>query len=82
MKIAYYSGNTGEFIKVDEEKCNGCGDCKKFCTRNVWIEEGKIYKPKNLKMCVECFTCWNVCKFDAVLASEPKGGTGVKFAYG
>jgi ferredoxin-like protein FixX len=32
--------------------------------------------------CVECGACWNVCESDAVVFGEPRGGTGVKFAYG
>jgi NAD-dependent dihydropyrimidine dehydrogenase PreA subunit len=82
QKVDYYPGERGEFLKVDEEKCTGCGECAKFCPRNVWVKNGKTYRPKNLKNCVECFACWNVCEFDAVIAEEPKGGTGVRFTYG
>jgi ferredoxin-like protein FixX len=32
--------------------------------------------------CAECGACWNVCEADAVVFGEPKGGTGVRFAYG
>jgi MinD superfamily P-loop ATPase len=80
--IDYYPGETGEFVRVDEEKCTGCGLCAKFCQRSVWIKDGEIYRPKNLKDCVECGACWNVCNFDAVIFEEPKGGTGVRFALG
>lgn len=82
MKVDYYSGDTGDFIKVDEEKCTGCGECAKFCTRDVWKLDGVIYRPINLKLCVECGACWNVCSDDAVIFEEPKGGTGVRFSYG
>jgi geranylgeranyl reductase family protein len=82
MKVDYYEGDTGEFIKVDEEKCIGCGKCAQFCTRNVWVQEGKVYRPINLKACAECGACWNVCPEDAVIFGDPKGGTGVRFEYG
>lgn len=82
MKVDYYPGETGEFVRVDEEKCSGCGDCAKFCTRNVWVKDAQIYRPKNLKDCVECGACWNICDEDAVIFEEPKGGTGVRFTYG
>jgi len=82
MKVDYYSGDSGEFIKVIEEKCTGCGQCAKYCTRNVWIVDGKIYRPKNLKDCVECGACWNVCTVDAIIFGDPKGGTGVRFTHG
>lgn len=82
MIVDYYPGDTGEFIKVDEEKCTGCGLCAKFCTRDVWQQDGNVYRPSNLKQCVECGACWNVCEVDAVIFGEPVGGTGVKFSYG
>ena len=82
MKVEYYPGGTGEFIKVDKEKCTGCGLCATFCTRNVWKKEGSIYVPVNLKDCAECGACWNICPSDAVIFSEPKGGTGIRFTHG
>lgn len=82
MKVDYYSGERGEFIKVIEEKCTGCGQCAKFCTRDVWKADGKIYRPINLKDCVECGACWNICAADAIIFGDPKGGTGVKFTHG
>ena len=82
MKVEYYPGERGEFIKVDEGKCIGCGDCAKFCARDVWKKEGTIYRPTQLELCVECGTCWNICAADAVFFSEPNGGTGVRFFYG
>lgn len=82
MKVNYYPGDTGNFVRVVEEKCTGCGDCAKFCAREVWEADGKIYRPIHLKECVECGACWNVCDYDAVIFEEPKGGTGVRFSYG
>ncbi|MCF2141470.1 MAG: 4Fe-4S binding protein [Candidatus Lokiarchaeota archaeon] len=82
MKFRYYDGDPGEFIKVIEDKCTGCGQCAKFCTTRVWEKVGKIYKPINLSNCVECGACWNVCMADAIDFGEPHGGTGVKFSYG
>ena len=80
--IEYYLGETGEFIRVDTEKCTGCSLCAKYCPRGVWVKDGEIYRPKNLKDCVECGACWNICNFDAIIFGEPKGGTGVRFALG
>lgn len=82
MIVDYYPGDTGEFIKVNEEKCTGCGMCAKFCTRDVWQQDGSVYRPSNLKLCAECGACWNVCEFDAVIFGDPAGGTGVRFSYG
>jgi MinD superfamily P-loop ATPase len=82
MKVDYSSGETGEFLRVDENKCTGCGRCAMFCVRDVWVKQGSVYRPLDLKRCVECGACWNVCYYDAVIFGEPRGGTGVRFAYG
>ena len=82
MKVEYNPGQPGEFIRVDEEKCTGCGRCAVFCAREVWTKDGDIFRPSNLRDCVECGACWNVCEADAVIFGEPRGGTGVCFAYG
>ena len=82
MKVEYRPGERGEFIRVIEERCTGCGECAKFCTRDVWEKEGAVFRPRRLERCVECGACWNVCEPDAVVFGEPRGGTGVRFTYG
>ena len=82
LKLDYYRGQTGEFIKVHPERCTGCGRCALFCPRGVWVREGEIYRPRNLARCAECGACWNVCAADAVDFGEPRGGTGVRFSHG
>ena len=82
LVVEHYEGDTGEFIKVDEAKCTGCGLCAKICPTGVWQKVGDIYKPVNLKECMECGACWDVCAPDAIDYGEPRGGTGVRFRYG
>ena len=82
MKVAYNAGETGEFIRVDEDKCTACGRCATFCARDVWVKQGQVFRPVNLNSCVECGACWNVCESDAVIFEEPHGDTGVRFTYG
>jgi NAD-dependent dihydropyrimidine dehydrogenase PreA subunit len=82
LRLDYYPGTTGEFIKVREERCTGCGQCARFCPRGVWVQEGPLYRPRRLARCAECGACWNVCAADAVDYGEPRGGTGVRFRYG
>jgi NAD-dependent dihydropyrimidine dehydrogenase PreA subunit len=82
MKLDYLPGETGDFIRVDAEKCTGCGACARFCARGVWRADGAIYRPIDLKLCAECGACWNACSADAVIFGEPKGGTGVSFSFG
>ncbi|MGA2974356.1 MAG: 4Fe-4S binding protein [Spirochaetia bacterium] len=96
MKVSYAPGDTGAFLRVDESKCNGCGACARFCARGVWQkegavyrqegaddrQEGAIYRPLGLKLCAECGACWNACSQDAVIFTEPRGGTGIRFSFG
>lgn len=82
MKVIYAPGDTGAFLRVDESKCNGCGACARFCARGVWLREGAVYRPLGLKLCAECGACWNACVQDAVIFTEPRGGTGIRFSFG
>lgn len=81
LKMTREPGDTGEFIRVDEDKCTACGRCEKICGASVWVEDADagIFRPKNLSNCAECGACWDVCEPDAVIMEEPKGGTGVIF---
>ena len=82
MKVARYPGETGQFVRVDKERCTECGACARFCTTGVWRKNGHGYMPEQLDQCVECGACWNACAAGAVLFGEPKGGTGVRFTHG
>jgi nitroreductase/NAD-dependent dihydropyrimidine dehydrogenase PreA subunit len=51
-------------IKVDLEKCIGCGTCKSDCpTANIAIKDGKAVHGK---WCLECGHCTAVCPQKAV----------------
>ena len=39
MKVNYYPGETGEFIKVIEDKCTGCGRCIDNCLGDIDMRE-------------------------------------------
>jgi MinD superfamily P-loop ATPase len=80
--VEHYPGDTGEFVKVIEDKCTACGNCAAVCALGVWSPDGSIYKPSGIKKCGECGACWNVCGADAIDFNEPSGGTGVRFTYG
>jgi NAD-dependent dihydropyrimidine dehydrogenase PreA subunit len=82
MKVGYEPGDPGQFITVDERKCTGCGECARFCAREVWRADGAIFRPAGLARCAECGACWNICPADAVRLGEPRGGTGVRFSHG
>lgn len=74
--------DTSDFIKIDEERCTGCGNCVKVCMADVFHMEGKKAKVKSLDECNECAACWYVCVPEALTFSWPKGGTGFKFDWG
>jgi MinD superfamily P-loop ATPase len=82
MKVGYYPGDPGEFLGVDEARCNGCGACARFCARGVWQKAGAVYRPLRRELCAECGACWNCCPSEAAQFGEPRGGTGVRFSYG
>jgi NADH:ubiquinone oxidoreductase subunit F (NADH-binding)/(2Fe-2S) ferredoxin len=52
---------------VDEEKCNGCGRCRLVCPveaiEGAKKEIHKIFQDK----CIKCGTCFDRCKFDAII---------------
>jgi ferredoxin-like protein FixX len=75
---------TGDFIRCDEEKCNGCGLCVRVCSFNLWsVKEGKArLAPRYRELCLECAACWEICPTEAIDFSYPAGGTGVVFEYG
>ncbi len=63
-------------IKVESEKCSGCGECADFCPVDVFeIQNGKSVpvRPQN---CLGCGTCVAVCETKAIIITggslEPK----------
>ena len=55
-------------IKVDPEKCNGCGECEDFCLKYVYKvnEETKKAEPKRREHCIHCFICVDRCPKKAI----------------
>ena len=77
-------GDTGDFIQVDQEKCNGCGRCTIICIMNLWrLRDGVAHLAEDYQeKCVECAACYSVCDPDAISFQYPKGGTGIIFEQG
>lgn len=75
---------TGEFISIDNDKCNKCALCIRVCIANLW------HKKENLIMisedykdrCLECAACYQVCEPGAISFQYPSGGTGIIYERG
>lgn len=73
---------TGDFIKIDESKCIGCGYCLNVCLAECFEIVEKRARVKSLEKCMECASCWYVCPEDAIVFTWPLGGTGYKSDWG
>ncbi|MGN0092936.1 MAG: ferredoxin family protein [Methanobrevibacter sp.] len=55
------------YITVDENRCNGCGNCQEVCPkgRKIWKID-KIAHASNLQYCHVCMLCEMKCRRDAI----------------
>ena len=63
----YYYNSTKEYsdkLKIDREKCIGCGVCAKVCPmKNIEMKENKAVPGK---MCTVCYRCVNKCPTQSI----------------
>lgn len=64
-------------LKLDAERCFGCGMCREVCPRGVFeVRDGKA-QIIALNSCVECGACSLNCAFSALCVDA---GTGCAIA--
>ena len=73
---------TGDFIKINDEKCTGCANCIKVCLAGCFEIINQKARVTSLETCMECASCWYVCVEGAIDFSWPPGGTGYKSEWG
>lgn len=60
-------------IQLNEDKCQSCETCVKFCPTNaITVEEGEKAKIDK-ELCVGCGACVNVCGEDAIVLERDLG---------
>ena len=53
-------------LKLDMEKCTGCGMCTEVCPRAVLMVENRKALIVDLDACIECGACQRNCAFGAI----------------
>lgn len=63
----YFGGKTKQYsdrLKIDREKCVGCGKCAALCPmKNITVESGKAVAAGR---CTMCYRCLNACPKQAM----------------
>ena len=57
-------------IKVDNEKCAGCGECVDVCLEEVYELQDEESVPVNVEECSGCESCVEVCGQEAINIME------------
>lgn len=71
MRLRYL--NNVATLRLDAEKCVGCGMCVNVCPHQVFeIHEGKA-EIADLDGCMECGACLKNCAFSAISVSPGVG---------
>ncbi len=82
--VFHKEGDTGDFIKYEREKCDGCRMCVLVCAAGLWsVKDGKAQLASRYgERCMECAACWDICEREAIDFSYPASGTGITIKYG
>ena len=72
MKKYYYLKNVAT-LKLDENKCNGCGLCIQVCPHAVFTISEKKAKIIDFNACMECGACALNCPVEALTVQAGVG---------
>jgi ferredoxin-like protein FixX len=83
-KLVKRISGTGDFISIDNQKCNLCGRCLIICVMNLWKKrDDTVYIVDDYtSQCLECAACAQVCESDAIQFRFPAGGSGIVIEQG
>ena len=77
MKTLQYLKNVCS-LKLDSERCTGCGVCITVCPHAVFYLEGKKVKIGDINDCMECGACALNCRYGALSVKSGVGcATGI-----
>ncbi|MEW6442167.1 MAG: 4Fe-4S dicluster domain-containing protein [bacterium] len=57
-------------IKIDKEKCTGCGECVDICPSSVLELVDAKCEPTNIDDCVGCESCVETCPDSLIKVTE------------
>lgn len=64
-------------LRLDKEKCTGCGTCTEVCPHNVLAIKNKKALIRDKDACMECGACAKNCPFSAISVDA---GVGCAYA--
>lgn len=60
-------------LKLEDDKCIGCGICSTVCPHNVLSIENRKAVIINKDNCIECGACMNNCRPKAITVTQGVG---------
>lgn len=71
MKLRYLQNVVT--LRLNTEKCTGCGMCISVCPHSVFALENGKAKITDINSCMECGACAKNCAFSAISVSPGVG---------
>ena len=57
-------------VKIDEEKCTGCGACINTCPSDVFEMKNEKATVKDEDACIACRACESACPENAITVED------------